>query len=143
MGPVTPSQVVVVPEIIRHAAGNVICSVPEVVVLSEYVVFALAVNVPVTCRDPVTGAGGQFKPANVRSRLPLTFRHDDITVHVPGKLPPQGDTLEQDDPLPPPCPLPELPPVPDWPPELELHAPEMMPRAIAMARAADWTFIER
>jgi hypothetical protein len=36
----------------------------------------------------------------------------------------------------------ELPPVPDGVPELELHAPETIPNAIAIART-DWTFIER
>jgi hypothetical protein len=40
--------VVVVPDTIRQAAGTVIASVPDVVVLSEYVPSALAVHVPVT-----------------------------------------------------------------------------------------------
>jgi hypothetical protein len=39
-------------------------------------------------------------------------------------------------------PLVKLPPDPDGVPELELHAPEIIPNAIAIART-DWTFIER
>jgi len=54
--------VVVVPDNCRHEAGNVICSVPDVVVLSEYVPLALAVHVPVTWRAPVTVADVQLRP---------------------------------------------------------------------------------
>jgi hypothetical protein len=47
-GPLTSSHVVVVPDIVRHEAGNMSCSLPDVVVLSEYVPSELAVHVPVT-----------------------------------------------------------------------------------------------
>ena len=52
----------VTPDIRRHAAGNVMVSLPVVVVLSVYVPSALAIQVPVTWRDPVTGAGKQVNP---------------------------------------------------------------------------------
>ena len=52
--PETPSQVMVVPEKLRHAAPNAIFSFPVVVVLSVYVPSALALHVPDTWRDPVT-----------------------------------------------------------------------------------------
>jgi hypothetical protein len=54
--------VVVVPDTIRHEAGNASCSLPDVVVLSEYVPSVLAVHVPVTWRDPVTDADVQPIP---------------------------------------------------------------------------------
>jgi hypothetical protein len=54
--------VVVLPDTCRHVAGNVICSAADVVVLSEYVPLALPVHVPVTWRDPVTGADVQPIP---------------------------------------------------------------------------------
>jgi len=77
-------------------------------------------------------------------RLPLTVKHDDVTVQVPTALPPQGDTSGQD--FAPPVPLLELPPAP-FPPvpdefELMVHAPEIIPNNIAVARAADCAFIE-
>jgi hypothetical protein len=122
----------------RHEGANVNCSSPEVVVLSKYVPSALAVNVPVTCRDPVTGAVGHPAPNDAKSRLPVTFRHDDVTVQVPTTMPPQGVTLGQDPPAPP---LPDFAPVPDEPPRLELHPPRITPKAIAIARAADWTLV--
>jgi hypothetical protein len=52
----------VVPDICRHEDAKLIVSRPDVIVLSEYVPLDLAIHVPVTWRDPVTGAGGQFKP---------------------------------------------------------------------------------
>jgi hypothetical protein len=146
------------------------CSSPVVVVLSEYVPSELAVHVPVTCKEPVTGALAQPAPTSVRSRLPLTWRHDDVTFQVPTTLPPQLVTLEHDAPAPPaptpfelpPVPdtpvlpglVPELPPVPtvsvpplpvepNTPLELEEHAPEITPTASAIARAADRIFIEQ
>jgi hypothetical protein len=103
----------VVPDICRHEAANVNVSLPDVVVLSEYVPLDLAIQVPVTRRDPVTGAGAQFKPNTDMSSLPVTSRHDDVTVQVPTTSPPQGCTLEQDAPPAPPL---ELPPVPRVPP---------------------------
>src|SRR4029077_8462020 len=62
---------------------------------------------------PVTGAEGHPAPTNDRSRLPVTFRQDDVTAQVPTRLPPQDVTLEQDPPAPPP---PELPAEPAAPP---------------------------
>jgi hypothetical protein len=43
-----------VPEKLRHAATNAICSLPVVVVLSVYVPSAFALHVPDTLSDPVT-----------------------------------------------------------------------------------------
>jgi hypothetical protein len=102
----------------KHDAGNVSCSVPDVVVLSEYVPPDFAVHVPVTWRDPVTDAE-QFRPIPDRSSEPDTFRHDDVAFQVPTTLPPQAITLEHDAGAPPlePDELPEL--APDDPPELE------------------------
>jgi hypothetical protein len=78
------------------------------------------------------------------SRFPPSVRHEDITVQVPTTLPPQGDTLEQDPvPAAPPAPLPGFPPAPDGLLDPELQAPEIIPNATAVARNADWTFIER
>jgi hypothetical protein len=109
-------------------------------------------------------------PSKDKSRLPLTFKHDEVTFHVPTKLPPHALTFEHDaaPPLPtlPPAPnapaLLTLPPAPKappnelWPPfaappppalapppdELENvpHAPEIT--ANANTNAADWIFIE-
>ena len=93
-----PSQVTGVDEMTRHDGPNVNCSSPVVVVLSEYVPSALAVHVPVTWRAPVTGADGHPAPTSERSKLPVTFRQDDVTVQVPTRLPPQGVPLEQDPP---------------------------------------------
>jgi hypothetical protein len=59
--------VVVVPEICRHEAGNVSCSTPDVVVLSEYVPSDLAVHFPVTLREPVTAADVQPIPSTEMS----------------------------------------------------------------------------
>ena len=120
-----PSQVTGVDEIIRHADPNVNCSSPDVVVLSVYVPSELTVHVPVTWRDPVTGADGQPAPAliNVMSSSPATFRHDDVTFQVPTTSPPQGLTLEQDVPPPLPPPAPPEPDVAPDPPMLEV-APE-------------------
>jgi hypothetical protein len=99
-------------------------------------------------------------------------RHDDWTVQVPGTLPPQAVTLEQEppvppledplleaptpplvepalvEPAPPMSPLEELPSVLDGLFERKLHAPEITTDAVAtdavaITRAADWTFIER
>src|SRR5450432_3879700 len=143
----------------RQEGAKVNCSSPVVVVLSEYVPSALAVHVPVTCKDPVTGAVAQPAPINIIFRFPLTLRQDAMTFQVPTTLPPQPVTFEQDAPAPPvplelppvpnapalelPAvptapPLPLLPPLPDDRPE---HATAIIPSAIAIAKAADWTFI--
>jgi hypothetical protein len=47
-----------VDETVRHELDNVKVIEPVVIVLSEYVPFVLAVHVPVTLRDPVTGTFG-------------------------------------------------------------------------------------
>src|SRR3954469_3810535 len=133
-----PSHVTWVDEITRHEAASVKCSWPVVVVPSAYVPSGLAVHVPLTWSDPVTGADGQPAPTSPRSSSPLTFRHDEVTVHAPTTLPPHAVTLEQA-PAPPPAPLPVLPPVPDALPELELHAAPISPHAITIARTADRT----
>jgi len=98
-GKITPilSQVTVVPDICMHDGANVNCSLPVVVVLSTNDPSDLAVNVPLTWRDPATGADVQPIPSIVRSNPPPTVRHDEVTTHVPTTLPPQSVTLEQDD----------------------------------------------
>jgi hypothetical protein len=53
---------VVVPDTIRHEAGNENCSVPDVVVLSKYLPSEVAVHVPVTWRSPVTLPDRQPNP---------------------------------------------------------------------------------
>ena len=115
----------------RQAGTNVNCSVPDVVVSSVYVPSELRVHVPVTCRDPVTGADEQpaAKPNIERSSSPDTFRHDDVAVHVPTRLPPQGVPLEQDAVPPPLLPLEpdtEPPPEPE-PPSLSAPLGEGLP----------------
>ena len=112
-----------VDETTRHDGASANCSLPDVVVLSEYVPSELAVHFPVTWRDPVTGTDAQPKPNNDRSSAPDTLRHDDVALHVPTKLPPQAATLEQDAP---PAPL-LLPLEPELLPEPELLEPELSP----------------
>jgi hypothetical protein len=124
-----PAQVTGVEEITRHEGSNVNVSVPVVVVLSEYVPSELAVHVPVTSRDPVTGADEQSMPINDTSSSPVTFRHDDVTFQVPTTLPLQGVTFGQSTGwlLPP---LPALPPLPGDPPfafEPPLELPPVPP----------------
>jgi hypothetical protein len=139
-----------VPEMFKHMAASASCTVPVVVVLSEYVPLELPVHVPDTWSDPVTDADAQPTPRFVRSASPLTLRHDDITVQTPTTLPPHGVPPAHAPAAPPPevppvppDPLLELPPVPDGPLETGVHAPESIPNAIAITRAADCTFIER
>jgi hypothetical protein len=140
-GPEIPSQVVVVPESIKQAGASSSDSVPVVVVWSVYVPSALAVHVPVTWSDPVTGAGAQFNPASVRSCSPLNVRQDDVGFHVPTTLPPHGATLEHDMAAPP---APELPPVPDGGGfDVVLHAPRISPKAAARTRDLVCDPIER
>ena len=131
-----PSQLTWVDEMTRHEGANVNCSSPEVIVLSEYVPSALAVHVPDTWSDPVTGTDGQPAPASDRSSWPLTLRQDDVTVQAPAALPPHGATLEQaagPPPLLPPAP-PVFPLLPPGPPPL---APVLQPLvAIIVASAA-------
>src|SRR4051812_28887912 len=94
-----PSQFTGVDEMTRQEGANVNCSSPVVIVSSAYVPLALTVNVPVTVRDPVTGADAQPAPAKDRFRSPLTFKHDDATVQVPTALPAHAATLGQAAPL--------------------------------------------
>lgn len=91
-----PLQVTGVDEMTRHEAANVNCSVPEVIVLSEYVPSELANHDPVTSRDPVTGADVQPRVKRDRSSSPVTFRHEDVAVQVPTMLPPHAVPLEQE-----------------------------------------------
>jgi len=127
----------------RHEDDKVSFSSPDVTVLSVQVPLALAVHVPVTWSAPVTGPDGQPAPAECRSSTPATSRHDDITVQVPTKSPPQGATLGQvpastvwlvpvlpplaEAPPPPFVPPLELPPLPVSPPlpERALVPPEL------------------
>jgi hypothetical protein len=117
-----------VDEITRHEDPNENCSEPDVIVLSEYVPSELAVHVPVTRKDPVIGAGAQWAPTVDRSSCPVTVRHDDVAVHVPTRLPPQGTTLEQ-----------AAPPPPE---SATTQAPERPASATSITRTADSTFIE-
>ena len=140
-----PSQVTGADEMTRHEGASVNCSSPDVIVSSEYVPLALAVNVPVTWRDPVTGAIGQLAPATVRSSAPATLRQEDVTVQVPTTSPAQGVTLGQDAPPappPPPGPVAPAPPAPGDPPVPELHPSPNTPSAIANASAAVRIFME-
>lgn len=91
-----PLQVTGVDEMTRHEAANVNCSVPDVVVLSEYVPSELAIHDPPTSRDPVTGADVQPRVKRDRSSSPVTFRHEDVAVQVSTTLPPQAVPLEQE-----------------------------------------------
>src|SRR5262249_59447843 len=104
-GPPIPSQVVVVPEIIKHPAGSSMSAEPVVVVPSVYVLLELAVHVPLTFSEPVNVTFLQLvgsRPASEMSRLLLeSCRHDELTVQVPTTLPPQVETLVQEPELPP------------------------------------------
>ena len=115
----TPSQLTGVEEMTRHEGPNVNCSLPVVTVLSVYFPSAVAVQVPSTLREPVTGAEAQPALDNDRSRLPVTLIHDDATVQEPTTSPPQGATLEH-------SPPPVLPPLP-WDPPLPLEPPLWLP----------------
>jgi hypothetical protein len=142
--PAAPVHVTGVDEITRHEGPSVKCSWPVVVVSSEYVPSALAVNVPVTASMPVTGADGQPAPTSDRSRAPLTARHDDATVHVPTTLPPHAVTFGQDAPPPPLPPRPVVPalaPAPVDPPRPALHPAETSPTASANTGAAERSFM--
>jgi hypothetical protein len=104
-----------------HSAGRESCSVPVVVVPSTNVPSALAVQVPVTCRVPVTCPVGHDKANRAcMSNSPDRLRQAEATVQVPVTTPPHGVTLAVGvhDTPPPAPPLLELPPV--CPPLLEL-----------------------
>jgi hypothetical protein len=101
----------------RHAALNGNVMEPVVVVLSAYVPLALAVHVPVTCRDPATGTDWHPRERSFTSKSPDRLRHDDVTFQVPTTSPPHGVAVGQLLPVLPPLPgEPPLPPPP--PPEL-------------------------
>src|SRR5689334_17958093 len=142
MMPAAPSQVTGVDEITRHEGASVNRSSPVVIVSSVYVPSALAVNVPVTASEPVTGAVGQPAPTSDRSREPLTVRQDDATVQLPTTSPPHAVTSGHDAPPPLP-PVPALPPVPVDPPSPVLQASENAAAAIANTSAAERSFINR
>lgn len=136
--PDIPSQVTGADEITRHFGAKVKCSSPVVIVLSRYVPSDLAVNVPVTAKEPVIGAEQPGAPTGDKSKVSLTARHEDATCQVPVTSPPQGDTLAQDAPPLPPVELPpvELPPASGEGALLEEHAKKSIPRLIAQANAA-------
>jgi hypothetical protein len=92
------------------------------------------------------------RPADARSRLPLNFRHEEPTVHLPAGLPPQAVTLVHDAAGAPPelvpavFPLPlvlGLPPPPSGSGTVTEQAPKLMTHAAATTKNADCTFIER
>ena len=118
------AQVVCVPDILRQELGSAICSVPVAVVLSEKDPSALAVQVPVTCSEPVTGAELHSKPNVDRSNWPSTLRHDDATFQVPVKSPPHGVRTAQASGV-----VLGLPPVAD--PPIPLTAPVFAPPVAA------------
>jgi len=135
-------HVTVVPERIKHPASSWTVALPVVVVPSVYVPFAFAVHVPLTLIEPEIDALLQVRgsrPTSEMSRAPLKFRQDDVTFQVPTTLPPHGAPFGQDGPPVPAVPVdpavPLLePPVPDRVPVVGLHAPEIIPIAIAIAR---------
>jgi len=153
-GPPIRVQEVVVPDSIKQPAGKPSLSVPVVFVASVYVPFALAVHVPVTDKEPERVTLSQVRgssPAREMSRSELlNVRQDDVTFQVPTTLPPQAVPFGQDPPDPPavpvlpatPVPAGPPPPVPDGPEFAELQAPEMLPNATAITRAADCSFID-
>src|SRR3569832_736483 len=101
MMPAAPSRVTGVEEMIRQEGPSGNCSLPVVSVSSMTVPSIAAVHLPSTRRVPVTGAVGQPAPTSERSRLPLTVRHDELTVQAPTTLPPQALTSEHEVPAPP------------------------------------------
>ena len=96
----------------------------------------------------MTGADGQPAPTSERSRLPVTFRHDEVTAQVPTRFPPQGVTFGQEAPVPPVPVLPPVltvPPLPGVPPvPVNMFAAELQPDEIsagptaASARRRKW-----
>lgn len=87
---------------------------------SAYDPSELAVHVPETWRDPVTGAEVHPKPTYDRSSAPDTIRHDEVAFQVPTRLPPHGAGSVHEAGAPLLLPLEaELPLEPELPPELE------------------------
>ena len=146
MMPAAPLHDTGVDEITRHEGPSVNCSSPVVSVSSTYVPSALAVNVPVTVSEPVTGADGHPAATRVRSSVPLTLRHEDATVQVPTRLPPHAVTFGQEGAPVPPAPVAppvaELPAAPVDPPRPELHPSETTAAIAANPRAAKRAFIK-
>jgi hypothetical protein len=105
----------------------------------------LTVSVPLTVRDPVTGAEAQLAPASDGSSVPATFRHDAVTAQVPTTSPPHADTPGQGAPPVPPALVvpapPDAPPAPGVPPAPELHPAAHNPAAIAHANASFHAFM--
>jgi hypothetical protein len=135
MAPSVLAQATLTDETDRHAGANGNVIEPVVMVASVYVPSLLAVQVPVTCKDPDTGTVLHPRLAKVTSMSPDRFRHDDVTVQVPTTDPPQGVAPGQ---LEPPA-APEVPPValdppePGDPPEPPARPPELQPSAAAAA----------
>src|SRR5262249_31410572 len=90
-----PAQSTFVPESIKHPAARSSCGEPVVVVASVYVPLA-AVKVPVTLKEPEIATLLQVRgsrPSHDGSTLPLTGRHDEVTVQVPSTVPPHAVTF--------------------------------------------------
>jgi hypothetical protein len=100
-------------ETVKHESLNGNAMEPVVVVLSVYVPLPLAVHVPSTCRDPVTGTV-LHPTSKLTSQSPDKVRQDDVTFQVPTGWPPLPEL-----PL-----LAEEPPRPAFPPEFP---PELLP----------------
>src|SRR3569833_2332019 len=97
---------------VMHSAGSVSVSVHVVIVLSEKVPFAIAVQVPVTCKVPGTWPAGLVRPNSDRTSFePVTLRQPDA-FHVPVTVPPQAVTLAGGVQLPPCVPPLDVPPLP-------------------------------
>jgi hypothetical protein len=120
-------------EIDRHESSSGKVAEPVVTVSSVYLPLSLAVQVPVTSRDPVTGTVLQPKLARETSMSPDRVKQEDFTFQVPTTLPPQVWTSGQLAgwlvvPEPPP---PALPPLPAPPVELPPAAGTSEARAAA------------
>jgi hypothetical protein len=126
--PEIPWHVTGADEITRHDDPNVKCASPVVIVPSEYVPSALAVNPPVTASVPVIGAEQPGAPTGDRSSVSLNARQDDATCHVPKTSPPQGDTFAQA--------APPLPPAASKVLSSDEQAKKNRPRLVAQTRAA-------
>jgi hypothetical protein len=113
----------------RHMGANGKVMEPVVMLSSVYVPSPLAVHVPVTWREPVTGTVVQPRLARETSMSPERARHDDATVQLPMTEPPQGVALGQLDEgpdVPPPPPMPLDPPEPGVPPVAPAWLPELV-----------------
>ena len=89
-----------------------------------------------------------------RSRLPLSLRHEELTVHAPTVFPPHAVTLVHAAAEPPavvplvPVPVPLVPEPVVPPAESEgttelAHAPKLTAQVTTTTNNEDWTFLER